>query len=143
MYGAGRPATMMEVNCWLPIMPERDPPATFTDLIALPVLTTSRVQLQVQNMPCMVYAGHAMTKKMPTARSTYKHISTDEITMQVVLPMRNTSATPDSHNVHPQMMLQKCIYHQNPHVSFFPTQLCYGQRVLLSHSVRGLQARSN
>jgi len=102
MYGAGRPATMTEVNRWLPIMPERDLPAMLPNFIALPVLTTGgRVQGWAQNMPCTVTVDHPMMERMPTAIQTYEHISMDDVMMRVAPPMRTTSATQDSHKVCP------------------------------------------
>jgi len=103
-------------------MLERDLPATFPNLIALLVLTTGgRVQVRVQNMPCTVTADHPMMERMPTTRPTYKHISMDEVTMQVVLPMRNMSTTPDSHKVHPPDDAPEEHIPPKPHISFFPT----------------------
>jgi len=51
-YGAGRLVTMTEVDCWLLITPKIDLPDPFSDLTALPLLTSNgRVQLRVPNMP--------------------------------------------------------------------------------------------
>ncbi len=41
------------------------------------------------------------------------------------------------------MMLQKSVYHPNLRTPFFPTHICYGHSVILSHSMRGSRTGSD
>jgi len=66
----------MEVNCWLPIMPETDLPNSFPNLTALPVLTSSgRVQLWMPNMASMATADLPMLEWRSTVSQIYEYNS--------------------------------------------------------------------
>jgi len=99
----GRPATMMEIDCQLPNMPERDLHVTSPKFIAVSRLTTNRrAQFQVLNTPSMIAMEHHTMEQQLTASSPRKwHTSTNDIMLSNVSMTRISCTTLDPYHVHP------------------------------------------
>jgi len=101
-YSVGRPATMMEVGCWMPNMPERDFLVTSPEFIALLRLTTNeRAQLRVPNTPSTRTTVHTTTEQQLTASSTHKWHPTHDVTLCDAPTTRTSHTTQDPPHVHP------------------------------------------